>query len=135
MIAVENVASVLVVADAAMLLGSNPGCPPNPSEARLQANTASDASPPPADSTDTPAGSIGDAPQIQFPPELRRIPAPPTPPDLHSAQGLPEPLPRFSYIVLMDRRSWPWKKKSSDKSSSADASQNSNQAEQVLQDL
>ncbi|KAG8074251.1 hypothetical protein GUJ93_ZPchr0006g43222 [Zizania palustris] len=30
----------------------------------------------------------------------------------------------------MDRRSWPWKKKSSDKSSSADASQNSNQAEQ-----
>ncbi|XP_006649732.1 filament-like plant protein 4 [Oryza brachyantha] len=30
----------------------------------------------------------------------------------------------------MDRRSWPWKKKSSDKSSTADASQNANQAEQ-----
>ncbi|KAL6867468.1 hypothetical protein ACP4OV_015492 [Aristida adscensionis] len=30
----------------------------------------------------------------------------------------------------MDRRSWPWKKKSSDKSSNADALQNSNQAEQ-----
>ncbi|KAJ1297973.1 hypothetical protein BS78_01G419000 [Paspalum vaginatum] len=30
----------------------------------------------------------------------------------------------------MDRRSWPWKKKSSDKSSSADVLQNSNQAEQ-----
>jgi hypothetical protein len=32
----------------------------------------------------------------------------------------------------MDRRSWPWKKKSSDKSSNADALQNSNQ-EQVCQ--
>ncbi|KAL6644719.1 hypothetical protein ACP70R_016327 [Stipagrostis hirtigluma subsp. patula] len=30
----------------------------------------------------------------------------------------------------MDRRSWPWKKKSSDKSSNTDASQNSNQADQ-----
>ncbi|KAF7054663.1 hypothetical protein CFC21_062302 [Triticum aestivum] len=30
----------------------------------------------------------------------------------------------------MDRRSWPWKKKSSDKSSNADVLQNSNQAEQ-----
>ncbi|XP_062216204.1 filament-like plant protein 4 [Phragmites australis] len=30
----------------------------------------------------------------------------------------------------MDRRSWPWKKKSSDKSSNTDVSQNSNQAEQ-----
>lgn len=30
----------------------------------------------------------------------------------------------------MDRRSWPWKKKSSDKSSNADASHNSNQPEQ-----
>jgi len=32
----------------------------------------------------------------------------------------------------MDRRSWPWKKKSSDKSSNGDALQNSNQ-EQVGQ--
>jgi hypothetical protein len=35
----------------------------------------------------------------------------------------------------MDRRSWPWKKKSSDKSSNADALHNSNHAEQVCQDF
>lgn len=35
------------------------------------------------------------------------------------------------YTLGMDRRSWPWKKKSSDKSSNTDVLQSSNQAEQV----
>jgi hypothetical protein len=48
-----------------------------------------------AEATDTPAGSIGAAGQIQFTPELRRIPATVTPPDLHSAWSLPEPRPRL----------------------------------------